>query len=442
MKKSKLIAMLMAVVMLFGLTACGGGSGEDPIAPVSLEEKYSDIISMLEREQYDSALSYIREMRDKAQMEANKDNVDAAAKDLVAEFAGEYVLNCVSAYETTTLRTILINADMTLTIEGVTYPMSIVTEKGDTEPHIEYQVVNADGSESKKYLYPSVTEAGLHTIMIYENYFRKDEMESLAKKELETIAGEYQSYRDETLITIQNDFTAVIDGTTYPIEYTYDTYGKRIRFYAMGYSRYDGGGDTYTELDVRYDDKGFASLWFDYNRNDQLEFVEITAENFYDYFEFRDWELDSTDENAFGEIADMRIVHYIALKPEYTEKYYSLRSKVAAEISTTSVSYGNSEITVDIASREVSIQFGKADYRYDPSSQIYSGVYKKEHYDDVLNDYVTDLYYLFYDSEYINMDKLIAQDGDRYTFNTYVYSMEDIEILRCQMKLAFKKLNL
>lgn len=115
----------------------------------------------------------------------------------------------------------------------------------------------------------------------------------------------------------------------------------------------------------------------EYKNLDFYEAVEITAENWDEYFEIVDE--GKFGENAFGEVESFNYYQYLSLKEEYVGKFSNSLSKLAMELDFT---YGKKGCEVDLANKKYTLTDSYEVDTYDYESSIYQFNYSN-HEDEV-----------------------------------------------------------
>ena len=429
MLKKKMMLLLLTGAMLLGLCSCGDEDVESmPNTP------YAEINQLLDQGNYDSAIQLIREMRDAEQLEANRENIAEADAKLIEQIAGEYRVSGLSG------ETMTINTDMTLIYNESTCLYEITHDRDQNYLKFSF--------ESEEYDYPltysweiKIDDNGF--IWLNDNYVRIAELDVAAKEYITPYIGTYESYQDGSTVVIKDESTASVDGKEYPLEYSYSPFEKCFCFFISGYDHWDYG-DSRTSLYFTVDDKNFITMWSYYYRVDQLDLIEITADNLFDYFEWGDWYLSGVSRNAFDEVQNVSIARYLKLKDQYQPLYYENKTSVALEIEYKEEIYSASQIMVNLDTEAVSVDLGEITYHYDPSTRTISSLGVIGKYDDNGIYTVTAISLL---GEYINLSvtENTLIEGSTYSFTTSFddpYLTNGFSVLRSATTLALKKSDL
>ena len=123
-------------------------------------------------------------------------------------------------------------------------------------------------------------------------------------------------------------------------------------------------------------ENGMTNSIGDYRNLDFYDAVEITAENWDEYFELVDE--GKFGENEFGEVTSFQYYQYLSLKEEYIDKFSNSLSKLVMELDFT---YGKKGCQVDFESKKYTLTDSYEVDTYERDSSIYSFNYSS--YEDV-----------------------------------------------------------
>lgn len=448
MRKKKLVTILLiATFSVLCFCACGGNSMD-----------YKKLEELLDNKQYDEAISMIQQYRNEENLAKNKASINKEAKEYVESIVGTYVPNKLSVNISEDDHTYTINGDLTLVCDGQTYPYKIESREPDEynpAPYVIYfETFSSDGYKSLESLYPYINEAG-YAVLSNSGYIKEHAMDDDAKEQLAKYAGKYlPNYPSDERpeVTINDDFTVSIDGQSYPIEYVYSNYEKKILFHVVGYSRYNYSSDTTPSENLAFTTtkNNQVFLWSEYYRPDQLDYVEITADNLYDYFEWTDWYVDADNgisRNAFGEIVEIYFKRNLQLKEEYLPYYFGEACNVAMEFEyINNLTYANSTFQYNLDSGKCVVTMGDTQsMNYRDKTGNFTVSYLDTTYDYVDGERVYDAVYLLKESQYFSVKDDTPFDGSTYTFTTDYSSYRNPEwlsVIRSQTKIAFVKKDL
>ena len=412
--KKKLLSLALAGVLVFSLCACGN-TGSTSDTSESSSKKYKELTEMLNEGQYDAAITYIEKLRDEAEnSDEDDEDDDDSRSDLVAKLIGDYEPT-INSTDYADYSNISINKDRTITVDGATYTYEL-----NEYPDYGYiDLSYTDNSGSHKSFSVYTYDNGY--ITLNNTYAKVGCLDDTVSEYFETMAGEYISSNDDwstfESITVNSDMTVTLGDETYPVAYTYSDYDDTIRYYIDGYSEYD---TAYTVLSFEKDeDTGIDKAMYYYYRADQIEFVDITADNFYDYFEWSDYKQDYATTNAFGETEYIYFARYLQLKDEYTDKFLRDFSNIAIEISYEEVRLDDCVAIYNPTTGSITVSDGVRDtnsWYMDTLTPTYQ--YISYEYDDdynVLFYYIDDFGFYMY---------LIGDYRDLASFENGVYTSE------------------
>ena len=446
MQKKKIFTILaITALSITCLCACGGKKNAID---------YQKLQELLENGQYDSAISMIQEFRNAEYLEANKDSLDEEMEDFLDSIEGTYIPNRLSVNNSDGYQKIVIDSDLTVTIDDETYPFEVIrndnSENDNVKYYLEFKYDTPNGQSRTDRLNPYIDE---HGYAFCNGFVRKHDLENDANNIYASYVGKYISiYEDEyPAVQINDDFTLTADGQSYPIEYVYDTYDSKFTFYVIGYDRYNGcaNADYYSDLYCTKDSLNFISLWSTYYRPDQLDYVDITAENLYDYFEWTDWYVADTDisRNAFDEITGLYFTRKLRLKDEYKEYCFISGSTVATEFEYVANRYYKDSIfQYNINTGDCVVTMGSPEINtYSNEKDTFTVSYINSTYDYSGDTAVIADIYLLADQEYYSIQEDTPFDGSTYTFTTdynSAYNPDGLNMVRSKTTLAFIKKDL
>lgn len=198
----------------------------------------------------------------------------------------------------------------------------------------------------------------------------EEEFAELAKNAVGEWITFHEDVTDAKTLILNEDGTGFYDteNFTWAVDYGDEDYftvkcmvnGVEFKYY-INFNRYDGESvyrcsvnivevqDEYSWTSTHEDE----STYFDRYNKDVLEIVDITAENFNDYFEVRPepyWNL-----NEFGEPESWGRGHYVFLRPEYAER-------LAIDDSEIKVQYTGKEVYYycDVDLENMKLEMGEA----------------------------------------------------------------------------------
>lgn len=446
MQKKKIFTTLaITALSIICLCACGGKKNAID---------YQKLQELLENGQYDSAISMIQEFRNAEYLEANKDSLDEEMEDFLDSIEGTYTPNRLSVNNSDGYQKIVIDSDLTVTIDDETYPFEVIrndnSENDNVKYYLEFKYDTPNGQSRTDRLNPYIDE---HGYAFCNGFVRKHDLENDANNIYASYVGKYISiYGDEyPAVQINDDFTLTADGQSYPIEYVYDTYDSKFTFYVKGYDRYNGcaKADYYSDLYCTKDSLNFISLWSTYYRPDQLDYVDITAENLYDYFEWTDWYVADTDisRNAFDEITSIYFTRKLRLKDEYKEYCFVSGSTVATEFEYVANRYYKDSIfQYNLNTGNCVVTMGAPEiYTYWDEKGTFTVSYINSSYDYSGDTAVIADIYLMSDQVYCSIQEDTPFDGSTYTFTTdynSAYNPDGLNMVRSKTTLAFIKKDL
>lgn len=449
MQKKRLFAIIaILVVSMVCFIGCADNNDKDN----DIDKDHKKILKLLENGEYDRAIAMIKEIRDEKYLEENQASIDKEKEEFIDSIQGTYLYNSVS-FNRTNSPDFTINSDLTIIYNGQTYPYEIHDYTGsntNSKYYINFKYTTSEGYESSRSLHPYIDENGY---ALCDGYIRMKDLEVDAKKQFLKYVGKYvYEYASEKKpdVTIKDDFTASIDGKSYPIEYMYDDYSKKIMFYIMGYSRYQSNAsNSYESLSITTKENHQVFLWDRYYRPDQLDFVEITADNLYDYFEWTDWYVADGDisRNAFGEISGISFKRGLQLKEEYVPYFYDKASDVAIEFQyNQDLFYKDTTFQYNLDSGKSIVTLGGAqlsNYYDKPGS--FTATSMNYYGSNVDGKYVIKALYLLGESQWFSVNDNSSFDGSTYTFTMNYYSKYDQKefcVARSKTTLAFVKKEL
>lgn len=187
-------------------------------------------------------------------------------------------------------------------------------------------------------------------------------------------------------------------------------------------------------------DSGLVKLLYDLVRDDQFEFVEITEDNLYDYFEWTGFIPGEPSKNSFDEFDSIGAYNYLKLKDKYLSRVYTNKCSVAMEFEYTSSVHRDSLITYNENTGEMDVKWGRHDTSYTRDPYTYEVSYLNYVYDNY-TDWNVSSYYLICDSIWLYADYCDV-DGGVYTYKTDIwdsYSTIKPTLLRSKTTLAFIK---
>ena len=229
----KFLALLCVLALLFTLSGCSSKEGK-------LYEKYEDIITALENQNFDSAVSQIQALQNQSTAD-NSSELSDMAKDWASKIPGNWIPDENTKKDGKNGFTI--NADNTCTFEGDIYAWDISSAEG------EYVNINLYKDNAKKYLlyiqknsktnfmratfsrYEDEHYASpMNSLYFYENEYEKHEItkdnwqEYFEKAEVITTSenafGEINEFRVEMLFKLREKYSAInFDLSKCAIEY-------------------------------------------------------------------------------------------------------------------------------------------------------------------------------------------------------------------------------
>lgn len=438
MKKNKFLTVLALVGALsLGLTGCGS------------KNSYDDVVKLLQKGQYDAAITKIEEYKTKAETEGEKAEVDVEEEDaaLLAKLVGEYELNPSYAnYEGNNYFTsVIINDDMTINCDGNSYPFTIkrstgTDSKGQSVEEVRIQFKINDLTKSFM-----INENSRGYISLDSTYIRPDLMQADADDVWSKLVGTYidkHSFFGFETAELTSDYTIIIDGTSYPVKFTYsessDAENEGVfNFYVMN------SDNVYTSnISYSIAEDGTVEVYNLINQN-QVEYVELTADNFWDYFEWSDYTVDSKNTNAFDEVTSISVAKFLKLKDEYTDKFLSEYSDLALEFTYDNMYAPNATIVWDSSSDSLTVDEGVIEQdSYTPTdTTTFSYLGSRYDYEQNRNAF----YYLYTTSRSVYVeDSYVTVDGTTWTatnesFYGLGYTPDHCQITRSATTLAFKK---
>ncbi|GEM_PF-4387833 len=444
-KMKKVTAVLLAAVCTIGLCACG-----------KTGNKYEELESLLDRGAYDDAIMLIEDMSYAEAVEkGEKGSVSGEGQyvpgseelEILSLLAGTY--EYYYYYDLDEYQPVVIGEDGIIEYNGEKYCTIVQKEdekSGTLKLYTEQDYMNfSDSVYPQQYVYYSISDNGIITVDY--SYRSQSVLKELAKDFYKDYVGTYRyegnSWYEIDEVTINEDYTAVIDGTTVELFVYSSEYDEGVT-----YSFIACDGD-YAEnpLDLRLKENayGMNTVLDGYVRDDQLEYVEITVDNIDDYFEWTDWTVGSNyiNYNAFDEVESITAHRYYQLKEEYMKKLYEDNCSVAFEYQSQYVSYPYCTAVYDMDSDVFSLTINTENVyeRSEPETSEVSRLNWSGYYDE--NDkYVVTNIWLFRDDAYINMDhEGASQDGSVITdpsvgYNDY-YHTNPVTILRTKTTLSF-----
>lgn len=428
----KLIAMIFTLACVLALTACGSKA---PAANGTEPGKYALLEQYLDNEQYDLAITMIQDM--KAGSDSSSDYVPApsevepAAQKALEVIPGTYTYN----YDLSDV--ITINSDMTITLDGKTYPFTISASSSENEFFLDIMPKNEQGQDYYRTLWVGIYENGLVNV---DEHYNHDAVKALCGDQYMEHVGNYvpiNQWCDFETFRINEDYTVELDGSTYPVVPIYDNYDGQFFFMYIGSDNY-----SYS-LRLTEDDNGMKIVNDNYLREDDLEYVEVTADTFFNYFEWSDWTNFYTSENGFGDVDTIEMRRYLQLKPEYQDRFIMDLSNLAIEYTHSTVQYNDATVTIDLDKQIGSVDTeGCSTYEYEPSTEIKDQFIEAGYYDENrdwhLFCYSVITVYLSIDPQNENT----TAEDNVFTSTTFYYDYyftNPIELTRCNTTLVFAK---
>lgn len=437
--KSMWICLLLCAVLLT-LCACGAKPSATEHAPASTGD-YKELESMLDKGQYDAAITWIEGLRRNSERVVETIDMDQETRRIMDQIVGDYSL-CPSRYFNTDFPTALsIRDDMTFTQGDETHTFEITEIREEpnmdaTIVSITYSVLREDGSAGKNggaiYLYNS------GYITMNDAYQKNDFVEALIQEQFTGLEGTYKDPNNaDRQIIIREDRTVEIDGAVRPI--LFQPYWEDHTKLSMEYPT----DNNYTStLSTRYTDNGLLMVDWNCYRMSDLELVQITGDNLFDYFEWGDWELDYVNTNAFDEVSGVYLTRSLKLKDAYAASLFSQESSIALEVSYQRAEYQNVSFTWNPEDNSVAVTLPDRPRNVTEDSAILSYLNSRGHHEE--DGYVVDFYYIAQQS----LSSNITADTPRNESGAYEleeswfharYNPEDLVVLRSETVLAFVK---
>lgn len=441
----KTLCLLLALVLTLGLFA---GCGSTPAAPAadgtadkgSRENKYAVLESMLDKGDYDSALQWIIQKK----AEENAANTSSEDAEYVASIAGTYSLALPFDVDENAPREITIGTDCTISYNGETYGFEVETYPTDQRV-LSWRTANEYPTISIVVTDKGYTSFGLNLSGINNGWTMTYRLESTfaadAQAALNAIAGDFLKMdhysTDFETIAIHEDWTCEIDGVTYPMAYSYDSWNEAFTFYIIGLSRWD---NNYTYFAVNTAENGLSCILDCFYPAAQFEQIEVTAENFWDYFEWSEPMCFRVNRDAFGDVSSLEFGRFLALKPEYSGRYVKSFSTVAVALDYQEHVYNDTLLTWNSNDGTVTWTDGRrstSSWDMEQEQKILSyfgGV--------TLPDGETALYYLDRVSLSFDANTMTVDENGVYSVTTWNYSgglySDTLEITRCETTLILR----
>lgn len=437
MKTKKILTLLLATALTLGLCACGK------------KNDYSDLEKLLDKGQYDAAITLIQQYKEDASKEpVSKADIEAEDQAYLDAIVGEYTLKNPFYEYDDQVKVIKVNADMTLTLDDATYPFEIKKNQ-DLKRYLSYKKTNADGSTwNDSVTFEIDEETGYVTTWTHH---RLDQLTPEAEEIWSKLVGNYvYKYKDNEWgkdVSIGDDFTISFDGVEHPVAYKYDTVNYSTDEKGICFIYSPENDNSYNTLTYSIDEDGFVTLWGDYYREDQIEYVKLDGDNLYDYFEWSDYELREVNKNAFDEPSYTYFARWFALKDEYKNNIITGLSDIALEVTYNSVRYYDATVAFNATDDSFIIDKGAASTsEWDTSecTDTLSWISSDGDYDENGNWTVKRVYIM---SSTFNGNLLsdnTVKNGDVYTFKTSLYeglAEGNLKVNRSASVLAFKKVQ-
>ncbi len=254
-------------------------------------------------------------------------------------------------------------------------------EDGDTDRNDGGDIMDTETAEdpSDKYAWTADIIPGTWTYYDYDTEsniaftVREDGTCEIFGTSYEWTLGNVRDYEDP--ITYFEINITDGDAVPYQVYYRYDSDNERWYTYLYGYDHENGY---------------YASVSNSAYDVDEMTVVELTVDNWYDYFEYT--ETITPSFNAFNELSDVSYSQRFTMKSEYADRYYSTLSSYAMEYS---YIYGGYYVSVDTSTYDITVN--EVGYvNYERSSSISSG-FSTDYLDDDSRGY-----YVYINSSYIS----------------------------------------
>lgn len=233
---------------------------------------------------------------------------------------------------------------------------------------------------------------------------QKDSLTELLLGEWVYVESSHYQFSDFKTMEFKDDYTVLCDGKEYLWEVTYEDTSNELDYIevkildgASEYLRFTFNREDYKINLGQYVDGSYQWNSVNFFHISEYEKVEITVDNFFDYFEI--YEYVNWSKNSFDEVTSMSVSRAFTLKDEYYSRVPRIYNEVAIEYK---YKTSNRNITVDWNNQTYS--FGDItktnDYEYDHTTEMYHTTYNEVekygigfnsiHYSiDSSNDYIT-----------------------------------------------------
>lgn len=218
--RKRLFALLLAISML-SLTACGLNLSK--FIPGGNKGDYKELEKLLDKGQYDAAITYIENMKEDA---AAGPKVEVDSDDFTANFVKKIAGTYKKASTYAEYEVITINEDVTATIDGKTYTITIDSdEPNEVENYLSIREVTADGDKYVTGLSVKILDNGLISVG-NGDYVDFDAAWEVADEEFKKLVGVYETTTDYSQYKnaeITADHVVILDGQSYDLIPYYDT---------------------------------------------------------------------------------------------------------------------------------------------------------------------------------------------------------------------------
>lgn len=353
MKKIKRLFLLLLTVVLV-LSGCG-------TSKTSVSSKYDPLINYLEKGQYDNAISWIETLKRNASNPSDNNswttsdsNTSSVSHDkdldipsIYYSIVGTYNYYNPSDYDDKSedFEQIKIGNDLTATCDGKSYSIKI---SNSSENNIYLMLSNTMGNDSFS-MSINVYENG---VVATNKYIHFESTHQIAEEKLAKLVGTYPKVYDgpsETM-TINSDFTVSYDDVTRKILWAVD-YEGNVNLYVDNPEI----GSYYLSLGTHIRPDGIVVFGDYYYSEDNLIYVDITEDNFFDFFEMTPWHVTNKSYNAFNELTSIVGKKTLRLKAEYEEYLSQTFTKIALEYSFDYKDYWGSTMNWDPETDEIKL---------------------------------------------------------------------------------------
>ena len=390
MKHIRILA-LCALLCLGLLAFSGCGSKPASSSEPAFTGDYKQLETLLDRGQYDAAISWIETLRENADRVIEPIDMDEEARKILPQLVGEYSRRPDYVANEEYSEAITVRDDMTFTEHGKTYSFEIVEvqpypQENYTSVQISYSYPNENGDTSIRGRSFVVYDSGYVTFS--GSHQKNDFVEKLIAEQFPAMVGTFKCPNADDVITLREDRTMDVNGTVRQLYFAPDGSDHSVlALYAINSDGY------LSRVGLYHDEQGLLRISGSFYRLSDLELISLTADNLMDYFEWIDWEVNDKDENAFGDLTSVRIIRRLKLKDPYTSSVFRNETTFALEISFQEVRYSTASFTWDPKTDAVAVTIPETpDYTYDPSTTILNSLGAR--YVETRDGSVLDYYYL------------------------------------------------